>query len=213
MSLQILLAYLAAVLVLTVTPGPSVLMCVTTAVNHGPRRALWAALGSITAVLAIMSLSALGLGALLAASERAFTVLKWAGAAYLFYIGWQTFRAEGAGFEVPAASGDVQPGVARRRLYLQGLMVGGSNPKALLFFTALFPQFLNPAAPQGPQFAILGLVFVAFELFWLMFYANFAARLAPWLRVKQRMRWFNRACGSVFMGAALLLSGLKRSPG
>ena len=81
------LFYVAAVFVLTVTPGPSVLMCISTSVNMGPRKALIASLGSTTAIVAIMVLSALGLGAALAASDLLFTALKWLGAAYLAYLG------------------------------------------------------------------------------------------------------------------------------
>lgn len=207
MLLSTWLLYAAAVFVLTVTPGPSVLMCVTQGVNHGARRALFAALGSVTAVVGIMACSAVGLGAVLAASERAFSVVKWLGVAYLLYIGITTLRSTASSFELPT-DGGAAPG--RLGLYVKGLLVGASNPKALLFFTAFFPQFLNPAAPQLPQFMVLGITFVCFELFWLMFYASFAARVAPWLRVKGRARVFNRASGAMFVGAAALLASVKR---
>ena len=177
MSLSTWLLYAAAVFVLTVTPGPSVLMCVTQGVNHGARRALFAALGSVTAVVGIMACSAVGLGAVLATSERAFSAVKWLGVAYLLYVGITTLRSTASSFELPA-DGNASPN--RLGLYVKGLLVGASNPKALLFFTAFFPQFLNPAAPQLPQFMVLGITFVCFELFWLMFYASFAARIAPW---------------------------------
>jgi len=209
MSLQTWLLYVVAVFVLTVTPGPSVLMCVTQGVQHGARRALFAALGSVTAVVAIMACSAIGLGAALMASDHAFGVIKWLGVGYLLYIGVSTLRSSDTSFELPAAGGAAS--VGRGGLYLKGLLVGASNPKALLFFSAFFPQFLNPAAPQLPQFLVLGLTFVCFELFWLMFYASFAARVAPWLRVKGRARLFNRASGAMFVGAAAVLASAKRA--
>ncbi|MEP6720439.1 MAG: LysE family translocator [Variovorax sp.] len=208
MSLHTWFFYVVAVLVLTVTPGPSVLMCVTNGVNHGARRTLFSAMGSVTAVLAIMSFSAIGLGAVLAASEHVFSAIKWFGVAYLFYVGVTTLRSTTSSFALPDR-GTARK--SRRSLYLQGLLVGVSNPKALLFFTAFFPQFIDPAAPQLPQFMVLGATFVAFELFWLMFYASFASRIAPWLRTEGRARWFNRASGSVFIGASALLATLKRS--
>jgi threonine/homoserine/homoserine lactone efflux protein len=210
MPLSTWLLYAAAVFVLTVTPGPSVLMCVTQGVNHGARRALFAALGSVTAVVGIMACSAIGLGATLAASEHAFSVVKWLGVGYLLYIGVTTLRSTTASFAL-AAEDRGSPN--RLALYVKGLLVGASNPKALLFFTAFFPQFLNPAAPQLPQFIVLGLTFVGFELFWLMFYASFAARIAPWLRVQGRARMFNRASGAMFVGAAALLASVKRVAG
>lgn len=208
MTLETWLLYAAAVLVLTVTPGPSVLMCVTSGVNDGAKRTLFAALGSITSVVGIMACSAIGVGAVLAASEMLFSGIKWFGVAYLFYLGVSSLRSKASSFSVEdAKSSQAKIGA----LYLKGLLVGISNPKALLFFTAFFPQFLNPALPQMPQFLILGLTFVVFELFWLMFYATFAARLAPWLRVSGRAKLFNQASGVIFIVASVLLATVKRA--
>ncbi|ARN19952.1 LysE family translocator [Piscinibacter gummiphilus] len=208
MSFDAWLLYAAAVLVLTLTPGPAVLMCVTNGVNHGARLTLASALGSITAVLGIMACSAVGLGAVLAASETLFHAIKWAGAAYLIYIGITTFRSSASSFDVPdqaRSAGTV------RALYVQGLLVGASNPKALLFFTAFFPQFIDPLAPRMPQFLAMGATFVAFELTCLMVYATFAARLAPWLRERGRARLFNRVSGATFIGAGFLLATIRRA--
>lgn len=208
MTLETWLLYAAAVLVLTVTPGPSVLMCVTSGVNDGAKRTLFAALGSITSVVGIMACSAIGVGAVLAASEMLFSAIKWFGVAYLFYLGVSSLHSKASSFSVEdAKSSQAKIGA----LYLKGLLVGVSNPKALLFFTAFFPQFLNPALPQMPQFLILGLTFVVFELFWLMFYATFAARLAPWLRVSGRAKLFNQASGVIFIVASVLLATVKRA--
>ena len=211
MSIETWLLYVVAVFVLTVTPGPSVLMCVTHGVNYGAKRTLFSALGSVTAVVGIMTCSAIGLGAALAASEYAFNVIKWCGVAYLLYIGVTTLRSTNSNFDLSSESVNKGTEVSRLSLYVKGLLVGASNPKALLFFTAFFPQFINPAAPQLPQFLILGITFVCFELFWLMFYATFASRVAPWLRVKGRARMFNRASGAMFIGASALLASAKRA--
>lgn len=208
MPLDTWLLYVVAVFVLTVTPGPSVLMCVTHGVNHGARRTFFSAIGSVTAVVGIMACSAVGLGAVLAASETVFNGIKWFGVAYLLYVGITTLRSTRADFELPAQA----PAEAGRLgLYVKGLLVGASNPKALLFFTAFFPQFIDPAAAQLPQFLVLGATFVGFELFWLMFYASFASRIGPWLRVRGRAKWFNRLSGTVFIGAAALLAMVKRA--
>jgi threonine/homoserine/homoserine lactone efflux protein len=207
MLLSTWLLYVAAVFVLTVTPGPSVLMCVSTAVNLGPRKALITSLGSTSAIVGLMTLSALGLGALLAASETLFTALKWVGAAYLAYLGVRALLAPASDIQV--AGGAVAGG---RRLFAQGFLVGLSNPKALLFFGALFPQFLNPAAPQLPRFLVLGATFVCFELGWLTVYALSAARAQRWLQQPRRARQFNRLTGAVFLLAAGLLATSKRQP-
>ncbi len=135
MLLSTWLLYAAAVLVLTMTPGPSVLMCVTQGVRHGARRALFSALGSVTAVVGIMACSFVGLGAVMAASGPWFAGVKWFGVAYLLYVGVSTFRSTQSSFEVDADTGPSTV-ASRRGLFLKGLLVGISNPKALLFFTA-----------------------------------------------------------------------------
>ena len=119
-------------------------------------------------------------------------------------------RSDASSFEVPT---DGAASASRWSLYVKGLLVGASNPKAPLFFTAFFPQFPNPAAPRLPQFVMLGLTFVCFEMFWLMFSATFAASIAPWLRVKGRARRFNRASDVMFIGAGALLAPVKRAVG
>lgn len=215
MSLSTYLLYLAAVALLVLSPGPTMLMCMTSSLQHGPRRALAAAAGSVTAVLGTMLLSALGLGALLAASETAFWVLKAAGAAYLIWLGIKTFRSRATVFdELPVherKGADALATTPARKLFMQGLIVGGSNPKAILFFTAFFPQFLDPAAAWAPQFAVLASTFVAFEFTVLTLCALGVARLAPVLRSGTRMRWFNRVCGGLFALMGTLLLATRRA--
>ena len=206
MTLTTYFLYLAAVALLVLSPGPTMLMCITTAVQHGPRKAMLSASGSVTAVLGVMLLSALGLGALLATSEAAFTVAKVVGAAYLIWLGIKTFRSPGATLaDASAGSGD---SITGRSCYWRGFLVGASNPKALLFFAAFFPQFLNANLPFAPQFAILALTFVAFELTVLTACALGVSRVAPLLRQSGPMRWVNRVSGGLFtlMGAALLFA-------
>ncbi|RZL63011.1 MAG: LysE family translocator [Variovorax sp.] len=205
MTLGTYLLYVAAVALLVATPGPTMLMCMTNALNHGPRRAMTAVAGSIAAQLLVMLLSVMGLGALLAASETAFTTAKVVGAAYLIWLGIKTFRSGASALSVEGGEPADTP---RRSFFLQGLLVGASNPKAILFFAALFPQFLNPAAPMAPQFAILALTFMAFEFAVLTTCALSVARLAPMLRKRGPVRWINRICGGLFtlMGGLLLLT-------
>ncbi|PCD00924.1 LysE family translocator [Halopseudomonas pelagia] len=207
MTFSTWLLYVAAVLVLTVTPGPSVLMCVSTSVNLGARKALIASLGSTTAIVCIMALSALGLGAALAASDILFTALKWLGAAYLAYLGISSIISSTS--EI-AVSGAVESSTGRR-LFTQGFLVGASNPKALLFFGALFPQFIIPSEPHLPQFLLLGVTFIFFELLWLTIYALSASKAKIWLQQPRRAKLFNRITGGVFLVAAGLLASSKRA--
>lgn len=201
MTLSTYLLYVAAVALLILTPGPTMLMCMTNSLNHGLRRAMTSVAGAVTAVLGVMLLSALGLGALLAASEAAFTAVKVAGAAYLIWLGIKTFRS--------SAALHLGTGAQRgRSFYLQGLLVGASNPKAVLFFAAFFPQFLDPAAPMAPQLAILALTFVALEFTVLTLCALGVSRLVPLLKTSGPVKWINRICGGLFtvMGGLLLLT-------
>lgn len=206
MSLTTYSLYLAAVAVLVLSPGPTMLVCMTTALNDGKSSAIAAAVGSISAASGIMTLSALGLGALLAASELAFTTVKVIGAVYLIWLGIKTFRTNAEALDIKrAATG------ARRSLrshYVRGFLVGSSNPKAILFFTAFFPQFLNPIEPFAPQYCILALTFIAFEFSVLAMCASGVSAIAPVLRSKWHMRWINRVTGGLFatMGGLLLLS-------
>lgn len=211
MTLSTYLLYLAAVALLVLTPGPTMLMSMTNAIAHGAPKAMASASGSITAALGMILLSSLGLGAVLAASDTAFWILKLVGGAYLIYLGIKTFSSSVSSFDLPVTrdlglpGATAQTGVTMRQLYVQGLLVGGSNPKALLFFAAFFPQFVDAALPWAPQFAILALTFVVFEFTTLSLCTLFAARIAPWLRRAGRARVFNRVSGSLFAGMGCLL--------
>jgi len=202
MTLSTYLLYLAAVALLILTPGPTMLMCMTNAIHHGPRRAMTSVAGAVTAVLCVMLLSAMGLGALLAASETAFTTAKVLGAAYLVWLGIKTFRSNAA------LQLDEAQAPRARSFYVQGFLVGASNPKAVLFFAAFFPQFLNPAAPMAPQLALLAATFVAFEFGVLSCCALGVARLVPLLKSAGPVKWINRICGGLFtlMGGLLLFT-------
>lgn len=214
MSIDTWLLYVLAVLVLTITPGPAVLMCVTNSINSSARMTLYPALGNITSLIGIMTCSAIGIGAVLASSAMVFTIIKYLGVLYLLYLGISSLRSKASDFEMPAdadASGAGSTSGKRLRLYVKGMLVGASNPKALLFFTAFFPQFINPAAAKLPQFLVLGLTFVFFEFSVLMLYAIFAERMGPWLRSRGKARMFNQLSGGIFVAAAMLLATVKRA--
>jgi len=123
MTLTTYLLYVAAVALLILTPGPTMLMCLTNAINHGPRRAMTSVAGAVTAVLGVMGLSAMGLGALLAASETAFTTAKVLGATYLVWLGIKTFRSRASALPL---DGTAVP--RSRSFYLQGLLASTSRP-------------------------------------------------------------------------------------
>ena len=155
-SVETLLTFALAGIVLVVIPGPSVLFIVGRALAHGRRAALTSVAGNTTGVVLIVVAVALGIGAVAAASAAVFSVLKLAGAAYLIYLGVQTWRHRGD-LAVALGGGGVPP---RRRVFWQGVIVGATNPKVLVLFVALLPQFTDPdAGSPGVQMLVLGLVF------------------------------------------------------
>jgi threonine/homoserine/homoserine lactone efflux protein len=155
-STQSLLTFTLAGIVLVLVPGPSVLFIVGRALAHGRRAALTSVAGNTTGAALVAVVVALGFGAIAAQSLTVFTVIKLVGAAYLCYLGWQTFRRRK---ELAALVG--QPaGQVDRRLYWQGVVVGATNPKVLVFFSAVLPQAVDPAVGDPTvQMLVFGLLF------------------------------------------------------
>ncbi|WP_194715063.1 LysE family translocator [Noviherbaspirillum soli] len=188
------------------TPGPNMLLVMSSSARHGARPALAAMAGCMTALMLMMCLSAAGLGALLQASPAVFDVLRWAGAAYLVYLGVKSWRA-------PTATGaDNAPALPSERgaaLFRRGFLVAASNPKAILFAAAFLPQFITMSAPRLPQFAILLVTFALIEGGWYMAYAAGGQRIAVYLRRTPVLRLFNRVTGGVFVGFGALMAALR----
>lgn len=207
MSLELWLIYCAAAVGLSLTPGPNGLLALTHGVRFGIRRAAFTALGGISGFLLLIAASLAGLGALLAASEQAFTVTKWLGAAYLVYLGVRTWRAPPA--MVILGDGSGAPGdFGPARLFSQGFLVAVSNPKALIFFAAFLPQFMQPGVPYPVQLAVLGGTFAVVEFVYELALAGAAQRVAPWLG--RHGRWFNRITGATFVGIGGMLASTSR---
>ncbi len=208
MSLQLWLAYVGAVFVISGTPGPNMLLAMTHGIHHGlGRTASSTMLGLLAGLAVILSISLGGLGAVLLASSHAFDVIKYVGAAYLIYLGIKTWRASADGLETEGRP-DADSAWARFRI---GVLIALSNPKAILFGVAFFPQFIDARQPMAGQASLLLLTFVLIETGWMCVYAGGGARLASWLRQHGRMRWFNRAAGGAFVAAGVLLGAFKRA--
>lgn len=208
MSLHVWGLYLLTTFFISATPGPNMLHILTRSVEHGLRRSLAAMVGCMSAMVVMMSASALGLAALLLALPGAFEVLRLVGTAYLVWLGIKAWRApveEGNG-EITSAA----PALSRAALFRGGFVIAISNPKALLFVAALLPQFINPALPKAPQFTILVATFAVVETFWYFTYALGGRGLAGWLERPAAKKLFNRISGVVFLGfGALLLRAQK----
>jgi threonine/homoserine/homoserine lactone efflux protein len=203
-----LVAFFAATeLVLCLTPGPAVLTILAQALRHGPVRALWSILGIIAGNTLYFLLSATSLGALLLASYELFFAIRWVGAAYLLWLGVRTFFDRTSSLAVDTAP--TMRGSAFG-LFSHAFVVQVANPKALLFFTALLPQFVDPALAVAPQMAALALVSVVIEFGVLFFYASLAAR-ATRLALRPRFaRLTNRIAGTFLIGAGIGLASLTR---
>jgi threonine/homoserine/homoserine lactone efflux protein len=154
----------------------------------------------------VLSISLGGLGAVLLASSLAFETIKYFGAAYLIYLGVRTWRAAHVELDTEGRKVDTN---AWSRLRT-GILVSLSNPKAILFGVAFFPQFLDRNQPLALQATILLATFVTIETAWMIVYASGGAKLAAWLRKGQRMRWFNRTAGLAFVAAGVLLGAFRR---
>lgn len=205
MSTQSWIVYLTLVLAATGTPGPAVLFIMTNSTLHGWRKAVFAALGNVCGLLILGTAAITGLGAVIKTSEILFDAVKYAGAAYLVYLGVRLFFKKASGLPVAGAT----PGsgtLSLRRLFLQALGVALSNPKAILFLTALLPPFVNVQQPLLPQFSVLIATLMVFSFSFLMTYALLADRIRGWLTRPGRIRAFNRVSGSLFVGFGLLLA-------
>ncbi|WP_420336061.1 LysE family translocator [Roseibium sp.] len=199
MNFETWLAFVAASLLLTMTPGPSIILGMVHSLHFGIGKTFFTALGDISANMVQMLVVAAGLGVVLAQSALAFSVIKWTGVAVLLFMGWRQWRAPAS---LQARTGtSIRDG--RRHLFLSGFLVAISNPKALVFFTALFPQFIDPARRLDAQLLVMCPTLAALDFLFVMLYAAGANGMLGFLR--QRPRLLNRLSGSVLMSAAAFL--------
>jgi len=190
--------FAAATVVLLVVPGPAVLYIVTRSVAHGRAAGLVSVLGIHTGSLVHVAFAAVGVSALLSASATAFTAVRYAGAAYLVFLGLRKLLGRAAGNDALAEPAAATP----RRLFAQGAVVNVLNPKTAIFFLAFLPQFVNPArGPVALQIAVLGACFIALGILSDGSYALLASALAGRLRRTPRAgRAIDRSSGVMLVG-------------
>lgn len=209
MSVELYLAYVAATLVLLIIPGPTILLVVSYALSEGRRAALASTAGVVLGDLTAMVFSLAGLGALMAASALAFSIVKWVGAAYLVWLGIKMWRSK------PQAL-DVDGGASRtprrhKDMLVQTWIVTALNPKGIVFFMAFLPQFLVHDAPVLPQFVLLGGTFLVLAGLNALVYALMAGSLRARIASPRGLGWVNRIGGSVLIGAGVVTAGLQRA--
>ncbi|HXW52069.1 MAG TPA: LysE family translocator [Candidatus Acidoferrales bacterium] len=202
MHLSTLVAFVLLEFALCLIPGPAVLSVVGAALGRGARAGFATAFGILTGNLIYFIVSALGLASILVASHTAFTIVKWCGAAYLAYLGVRALLARPVDFssELSAAEG------VGRRGWLNGTVVQLSNPKALVFFTAILPQFVDPKADVAVQLAILGAASLAVELVVLSFYIACADGIRKRGINARSQVWAERIGGAFLLAVAAVVA-------
>ena len=205
MSLSLWLAFLLAAILIAVSPGPGAAASMSAGMRFGYRSAVRVIAGLQAALVIQLTVVALGLGALLLTSTLAFDAVKFLGAAYLIWIGIQKWRS-------PPEEIDAEKlAIAAKGLFMEGLLVNLTNPKAIVFIAALTPQFIDPSRPQWPQFVIMGLTMCGVDSIVMSGYALLATRLRRWLRNPAALKSQNRFFGGIFVGAGFLLATSSRT--
>ncbi len=200
MTIDTYLLYLAALAVFFATPpDTSQLLIISNSVRHGLRRSGWTIAGDLSANMCQMTAAAFGLAAVIGTSATAFQAVKWAGVAYLAWIGMQLILRPGGGRAVAAG------GPSRVALFRQGFFTSAANPFAVMFFAALFPQFIDPGAPVLPQLAVLGGTYLIVDGLILVLWGWLAAQAVGLVRGGS-FRAVNRVCGLMMIAAAALLA-------
>jgi threonine/homoserine/homoserine lactone efflux protein len=200
--------FLVACVLLAITPGPDSTLVFAQSLKHGARGGLVASFGVMTGCLVHVTAASVGLSALLAASATAFSVVKWAGAAYLAFIGLRTIITAGRASTVAAG----QQALRTSSVFWTGFLTNVLNPKVAVFFVAFLPQFVSPHAAYAPLgFAALGLLVIAIGFVWLIGLAFLAGRSAAVLDRRGRLKlWFERALGGAFIALAAKLAFAER---
>lgn len=209
MTWQMWLAFFGAAIVIAVSPGPGAFQSMATGLAHGVKRGYWNIVGLEIGLMLQLTLVAVGLGAAVANSIVAFTVVKWIGVAYLLYLAVRQWRSAPIDLNAQVERAVVGGRVA---LMVRGFLVNATNPKGLLFFLAVMPQFVVPTAPLLPQYLAIGVTMVAVDLVVMGLYTALAVRLLTWLRTPRQQTVLNRVFSGLFAGAAVVLSLVRRGP-
>ena len=207
MDLSVWITYLVATFILSLTPGPGVFSSISSGLHHGFRLGWWNAVGMQVANMILVAIVSLGLGAILLASETLFAAVKWLGVAYLIYLGIVTWRAPAAGF-VDEGGDNAR---TARDVFMRGFFVNLTNPKGIIFFAAILPQFIDVTRPHMPQYLTLAATTFVIDLVTMMGYTALAARVLRVMRDPSHLRWVNRGLGGAFVAAGVALATFRRA--
>lgn len=209
MAWEIWLTFFGAAIAISVSPGAGAIQSMATGLTHGVRKGYWSIMGLEVGLMLQLTLVAIGLGAAVANSILAFTIIKWVGVVYLIYLAVRQWRT--ATFDVQERVTQAVDG-GRLALLVRGFLVNATNPKGLVFFLAVLPQFVVPTAPLLPQYLAIGVTMVSVDLVVMGLYTGLAVRLLGWLRTPRQQTVMNRVFSGLFATAAVVLSLVRRGP-
>ncbi|PCJ82497.1 MAG: lysine transporter LysE [Bacteroidetes bacterium] len=207
MNWTLWISFVGTVLIIGITPGPSVLLATANSMNFGTKKTVGTILGDLSANTLQIILSAFGLATIVISSGEVFNLIKWVGVGYLIYMGVIKIIAN-------PKIGDFQKNTTRKsflKLYSEGFLMSASNPKAIVFFAALFPLFIDQNFAFTQQVVILGLTYLAIDGICLLLYVQFASKLRKYLEDKQKIHLQNKITGTLLIFSGLMLSLIKRT--
>ena len=207
MNLEMWIAFVIAAMIVLVIPGPTILLVISQSISHGRRAVVPLVTGVTLGDFTAMTLSLLGLGAILAASATLFSVLKFIGAVYLIFLGIKLWRSNPGQHEISLADTKA----SNSSLFKSTFVVTALNPKSIAFFVVFLPQFINPKGQTVLQLLILGTTFLLLASINATLYAVFAGHLRDTMKSSKVRRWFNRGGGSVLIGAGFFTAAIQRS--
>jgi len=207
MDTHVWLAFFAAAWAISLSPGAGAVAAMSAGLSHGFARGYVMSFGLVAGIWTQVLVVGVGLGALIAASALAFSVIKWLGVAYLLWLGVRQWRAPASPLVTPD---EPATAVSRRALLLRGWGVNAVNPKGTVFLLAVVPQFLDLAQPLLPQYLVIAATLAFTDLVVMAGYTALASKVLRALKTPSQAKLLNRVFGGLFVGVALLLAGFKR---
>ncbi|CAM3137814.1 homoserine/homoserine lactone efflux protein [Vibrio neptunius] len=204
MDMHVWLAYVVTAIVFSLAPGSGTVNSISNGLSYGTRKSLSAIAGLQIGLTLHIILVGAGIGALVAQSATAFTVIKWVGAAYLVWLGIQKWRDKSG-----LATHTEGEALSGTKLMRNAVLINLTNPKSIVFLVALFPQFIDPAKDQLTQLAVLGVTTVVIDSIVMLGYTSLAAQMGRFIRSDKIMSKINKVFGSMFVGCGALLAAAK----
>jgi homoserine/homoserine lactone efflux protein len=195
MAWEVWLTFIGAAVLIAVSPGAGAIQSMATGLTYGVRRGYWSILGLELGLMLQLTLVALGLGAIVTGSIVAFNVVKWVGVAYLLYLAVRQWRTATRDLREQL---DTSADRGRTALVVRGFLVNATNPKGLVFFLAVVPQFVVPTAPLLPQYLAIGATMVAVDFVVMGLYTGLAVRLLRWMHTPRQQTVVNRTFSGLF---------------